>query len=705
MIRSFVGFFGISLVALAACGSPQPVAPALPPPPSTRSVAAEPQAAPTAPSVAAPRADASLLPRKLLFGNPDHVLPSLSPNGNQIAFIAPDNGVLNIWVGPADDVKSAKVVTQERTRPIRFFKWAFTNEHIVYGNDKGGDENFHIFSVDLKSGKEEDLTPFEGVRAELVDRYDTKPTVILASMNKRDKRFMDPVLIDIKTKAITVLAENTEGYVGYLADRDAKLRIADKMTADGGVELFTPGKPGEWISYAKIAPEDNQTTSPEFFEKNNRTLYFRDSRGRDTSALVTVEMPDGKPKVVFEDPRADVEQLLVHPKLGKVQAVATNRERRVWKVLDKTLQADFDALAKVTEGDMQVVSRSLDDKRWIAAFLHDDAPTGFYLWDRAKKKATFLFTDRAALEGAKLAKMHPVVIKARDGLELVSYISLPRDADAAYTGRPKEPLPMVLFVHGGPWGRDQWGLNPNHQWLANRGYAVLSVNFRASTGFGKKFINAGDHEWAGKMHDDLIDAVKWAIAEKIADPAKVAIMGGSYGGYSTLIGLTFTPDVFACGVDIVGPSNLVTLLNSIPPYWTPMIAEFTHRIGDHRTEEGKKFLFERSALSRVDAIKKPLLIAQGANDPRVKQAESDQIVKAMQAKRLPVTYVLYPDEGHGFARPENRQSFYAVAEVFLAQHLGGKYQPTGEDFQNSTITVPDGVEHVFGLSGALSAKK
>jgi dipeptidyl aminopeptidase/acylaminoacyl peptidase len=287
----------------------------------------------------------------------------------------------------------------------------------------------------------------------------------------------------------------------------------------------------------------------------------------------------------------------------------------------------------------------------------------------------------------------------------VSYLSLPRDADPKGTATPAQALPMVLLVHGGPWARDQWGLNSSHQWLASRGYAVLSVNYRASTGFGKKFINAGDREWAAKMHDDLIDGVQWAIAEKIADPGKVAIMGGSYGGYATLTGLTFTPDVFACGVDIVGPSNLVTLLNSIPPYWTPMIAEFTQRIGDHRTEEGKKFLFERSALSRVDAIKRPLLIAQGANDPRVKQAESDQIVKAMQAKNLPVTYVLYPDEGHGFARPENRMSFYAVAEVFLAEHLGGAYQPVGDDFQNSTITVPGGVEHIQGLSGALSATK
>ena len=698
--RIFSLVAGLSI--LAACQKPEPVAPA-PPLASSSPTVAQP-VAPTGPK-SAPQADPSLLPRKLLFGNPDHLLPSLSPNGKQIAFIAPDEGVLNIWVAPADDVKAAKVVTHERGRPIRFFLWAYTNEHIVYVNDKGGDENFHIFAVDLKSGKEEDLTPFEGVRAELLDRYYDKPSVIFAEMNKRDKRFMDPVLIDIKTKAITPLAENTDGFVGYVADRDAKLRMASKMTADGGLELFTPAKPGEWKSYAKIAPEDNQTTMPLFFEKDNRTLYFRDSRGRDTSALARVELPNAKTTVLFEDPKADVEQLLVHPKLGKVQAVATNRERRVWRVLDKSLQPDFDALAKVSDGDMQVVSRSLDDRRWITAFLHDDAPTGFYLWDRGAKKATFLFSDRPALEKVELAKMHPVVIKARDGLELVSYLSLPRNVDVAGTGKPKEPLPMVLLVHGGPWARDQWGLNPNHQWLANRGYAVLSVNYRGSTGFGKRFINAADHEWAGKMHDDLLDAVSWAVAEKVAVAEKIGIMGGSYGGYATLIGLTFTPDTFACGVDIVGPSNLVTLLNSIPPYWTPMIAEFTQRIGDHRTEEGKKFLFERSALSRVDAIRKPLLIAQGANDPRVKQAESDQIVKAMQAKGLPVTYVLYPDEGHGFARPENRLSFYAVAEVFLAEHLGGKYLPMGDDFQSSSITVPAGAENVFGLREMLDAKR
>jgi dipeptidyl aminopeptidase/acylaminoacyl peptidase len=262
---------------------------------------------------------------------------------------------------------------------------------------------------------------------------------------------------------------------------------------------------------------------------------------------------------------------------------------------------------------------------------------------------------------------------------------------------------MVLFVHGGPWARDSWGLNASHQWLANRGYAVLSVNYRGSTGFGKSFINASNMEWAGKMHDDLIDAVNWAVQEKIADPQKVAIMGGSYGGYATLVGLTFTPDVFACGVDIVGPSNLVTLLNTIPPYWAPMIETFTKRVGDHRTEEGQSFLNQRSPLNFVDRIKKPLLIGQGANDPRVKQSESDQIVKAMQEKSIPVTYVLFPDEGHGFARPENRMSFNAVAEAFLAQHLGGRFEPVGDDFKGASISVPTGADQVPGLAGALPA--
>jgi dipeptidyl aminopeptidase/acylaminoacyl peptidase len=352
-----------------------------------------------------------------------------------------------------------------------------------------------------------------------------------------------------------------------------------------------------------------------------------------------------------------------------------------------------------------VASRTQDDKWWIVQFVVSDGPTRFYLWDRAKKAATFLFTNSKALESAKLQKQHSAVIKAKDGLDLVAYYTLPHDADADADGKADKPAPLVLFVHGGPWARDHWGLNRSHQWLASRGYAVLSVNYRGSTGFGKKFVNAADREWAGKMHDDLLDAVDWAVAQKITTPDKVAIMGGSYGGYATLVGLSFTPERFACGVDIVGPSNLVTLLSTIPPYWEAELEQFTKRVGDHRTEEGKKFLLERSPLTRANAIKRPLLIGQGANDPRVKQAESDQIVKAMQGSKVPVTYVLYPDEGHGFARPENRTSFNAVAEIFLAQCLGGPYQPVGDDFKGASIQVPAGKEHVHGLAALLSPPK
>jgi dipeptidyl aminopeptidase/acylaminoacyl peptidase len=384
-----------------------------------------------------------------------------------------------------------------------------------------------------------------------------------------------------------------------------------------------------------------------------------------------------------------------------MQAVAFNYARPEWKVLDRSIQADLDYLKTVAGGDISVTSRTLDDRTWTVAYLMDNRPVRFYLYDRTARRARFLFTNRKALEDLPLATMHPVVIESRDGQDLVSYLTLPVDSDRGRRGRPDRPLPMVLAVHGGPWARDGWGLIPEHQWLANRGYAVLSVNFRGSTGFGKRFINAANGEWAGKMHDDLIDAVNWAVQERIADKDRIAIMGGSYGGYAALVGLTFTPDVFACGVSLVGPSSIITLLNTIPPYWEPEIAMFTTRVGDHRTEEGRRFLESRSPLTFVEGIRRPLLIGQGANDPRVKQSESDQIVDAMQRKGIPVTYALYSDEGHGFARPENRMSWSAVVEAFLSRHLGGRFEPVGNDFAGSTITVPTGAGGAPGLEEAL----
>jgi len=472
------------------------------------------------------------------------------------------------------------------------------------------------------------------------------------------------------------------------------------MTPDGGSELFTVAADGgSPKSFLKIGFDDVTTTQPFGLDKSGKTLYMADSRGRNTGAMVAMNVEDQKTTILGEDPKADVSGILLHPTEQTIQAFSTNFERTKWTLVDKSIQPDFDYLRTVADGDFNVGSRTLDDKQWIVSYMMDNGPVRFYRYDRGAKKATFLFTNNQKLEKVKLTKMQPTIIKSRDGLDMVCYLSLP--AAEGDVKKPAKPLPTVLLVHGGPYARDQWGYNSMHQWLSDRGYAVLSVNYRGSTGFGKSFVNASTKEWAGKMHDDLIDAVKWAAKEGIADEKKTAIMGGSYGGYATLVGLTFTPDTFACGVDIVGPSNLVTLLSTIPPYWAPMIEMFTTRVGDHRTEEGRSFLTQRSPLTFVDRIKKPLLIGQGANDPRVKQAEADQIVKAMTEKKIPVTYVLYPDEGHGFARPENRMSFNAVTEAFLAQHIGGKFEPIGDDFKGSSIGVPNGAKDVPGVTDAM----
>ncbi|MFN4182904.1 MAG: alpha/beta hydrolase family protein, partial [bacterium] len=426
-----------------------------------------------------------------------------------------------------------------------------------------------------------------------------------------------------------------------------------------------------------------------------------DSRGRDTAVLEEIHIASKETKVLGEDPRADIVEIVMHPTEKTILAASFIYERKHWKPVEPAWEEAFSFLSRLIDGDFSVTSQTLDNRKWIVEYTMDNGPVRYYLYDTEEKEAQFLFTARPDMENLPLARMHPVIIPSRDGLNLVSYYTLPVWSDPDGNGSPEEPLPLVLVVHGGPWSRDFWGYHPWHQWLANRGYAVLSVNFRGSTGFGKKFLNAGNREWGGKMHDDLIDAVQWAIHQGIAEPSKIAIMGGSYGGYATLVGMTFTPEVFACGVDIVGVSNLVTFINSIPPYWKPLLDIIKTRVGDHTTEEGRKFLLSRSPITFVDRIQKPLLIAQGKNDPRVKETESQQIVDVMQKKGIGVTYVLYPDEGHGFARPENSISFTAITEIFLSRCLGGRYQPIGEDFQGSSLTVPAGAELIPGLNEAL----
>jgi dipeptidyl aminopeptidase/acylaminoacyl peptidase len=644
-------------------------------------------------------AQTGLIPRDVLFGNPDKAGPQISSDGKYISYLAPVDGVLNVWVGPAGNLEAAKPVSKDKKRGIRSYFWAYTGQHVLYIQDNDGDEDYHVYCVDLKDNTTKDLTPLKKIRANISGVSHKFPNEIIIGLNDRaPHQFHDLYRVNIETGERKLIQKNDQ-FAGFEVDDDFAVRFSLQFTPDGGIQYQEPDGQGGWKDFLKVGQEDSLTTSISGFDKTGKVLHLIDCRGRDTAAVKTLDLNTRQETLVAEDPKCDAGSIMRHPTERTIQAVTFTYDRTRREFKDKAVESDFEVLKKVADGEISVGSRTLDDRQWIVSFMMDNGPVRYYHYDRDSKKARFLFTNRKDLEGLPLQKMHPAVVKSRDGLDLVCYYTLPPGSDKDGDGKPDHPVPTVLDVHGGPWGRDTWGLHPEHQLLANRGYAVLSVNFRGSTGFGKKFLNAGNKEWAGKMHDDLLDAVDWAVKQKISDPAKVAIMGGSYGGYATLVGLTFTPDKFACGVDIVGPSNIVTLLKTIPPYWAPAIQQFKDRVGDFTTEEGRSFLNERSPLSHVESIKKPLLIGQGANDPRVKQAESDQIVKAMTEKNIPVTYVLFPDEGHGFARPENRLAFYAITEAFLARHLGGRYEGIGTTFKGSTVTVPNGANDVPGLSG------
>ena len=640
-----------------------------------------------------------LIPRRVFFGNPDRAQVTISPDGEHLAWLAPRDGVLNVWVAPRERPADARPVTADNGRGIRFYAWAYTGGDILYIQDKGGDENWRVYSADIATGEVGDLTPFEGVAAQIVGLSHHRPEEIVVALNDRDPQWHDIYRVNLISGERTLLLQH-DRFMGVDVDDDLAIRTAIQMTPDGGLDIYRPAG-DDWALWQSFPGEDMLTASTAGFDKSGNVLYLRDSRERDTAALVAIDLTTGDRSLLAADELADADQVLRHPTERHVQAVAFVYDRKRWQVLDPAIAADLDYLATVADGEVEITSRSQDDLAWLVAYVVDDGPVRYYLYDRQRGVADFLFTNRAELEGLPLAKMRPAVVPARDGLNLVVYYTLPPGSDSDGDGVPDAPLPLVFIPHGGPWARDSWGFNGWHQWLANRGYAVLSVNFRSSTGFGKAFTNAGDFEWAGKILEDQQDGVQWAIVQGIADPARVAVMGGSFGGYSTLAGLTFYPEAFACGVDIVGPSNLITLLETIPPYWQPMVELFTTRVGDHRTEEGRALLKAHSPLTHVDRIVRPLLIAQGANDPRVKQAESDQIVSAMQARGIPVAYALYPDEGHGFARPQNNLSFAALAEAFLGRCLGGRVQPIGDDLSGSSLTVPVGAAEVPGLVEAL----
>lgn len=609
--------------------------------------------------------ETELIPREILFGNPLKAAPRISPDGTMLAYLAPVDNVLNVWVktiGQDDD----KPVTKDDNRGIRRYFWAADGEHIMYLQDKGGNENWRLYGVNLNTDEIKDLTPYDEVQVQIVERDKHFPNDLLISMNKENPQVHDVYHLDLTTGELDMVARNPGNVIGWLADTNLEIRCAMGATPDGGFDLlYREDKDGSFDRLLTWGSEDALTSEIVSFNKAGDALFMRDSRNANASRLVKMNIDTGAIEVIAEDPVYDVGNVMINPDTYEVEAVVFTRDRDEWKVIDQSIKDDVDAIAALDDGDYFIYDRDNADKTWLVGFTKDDGPVSYYAFDRGAKKGTFLFVHMPALNDYELVSMEPVSFKSRDGKTIHGYMTFPPDKD-------RRNLPMVLNVHGGPWYRDSWGYNPEAQWLANRGYVCLQVNFRGSTGYGKDFLNAADKEWGAKMHDDLIDGVNWAIDQNYADPEKVAIYGGSYGGYAALVGATFTPDAFCCSVDIVGPSNLLTFINSIPPYWSSYRALLYQRIGNPETEE--EFLKSRSPLFKADQIKIPMLIAQGANDPRVKQAESEQIVEALKNKGVDYKYMLFPDEGHGFAKPENRLKFYGAAEEFLAKHLGGRFE-------------------------------
>ena len=648
-----------------------------------------------------PANDVPLIERAKIFGNPSKSGGRISPDGKWLSWIAPRDGVLNVWVAPASDLSKARALTDEKVRPIRGSFWSPDSKTLLFIQDKGGDENFLLYGVNVVSGKQINYTPFEKTRVQIVQISSKVKDRILIGINNRDPRWHDVYSLDLASGKLTLVQQN-DGYGGYLADEQLNLRLASKPRSDGGATYFrVKGGKVESTPLADIGLDDSQTTAPLTFTTDGKILYWTDSRGRNTSALLAQDVASGKTTVVAEDARADISNALYDQRTGRVQAYSVNYLQQEYVPLSNEVKGDLEFLKKNTKGQFSVVSRTDADDKWLVAVDAVTAPPSAWLYERKTKHLTQLYVTRPELEGAPLVPMYPQEIKARDGLALVSYLTLPQASQADGSGHASKPVPLVLLVHGGPWARDGYGYNSTHQWLANRGYAVLSVNYRGSTGFGKQFISAGDLQWGRKMHDDLLDAVQWAVKSGVTTADKVAIMGGSYGGYATLAGMAFTPTTFACGVDIVGPSNLFTLLQTIPPYWEAGKQQFYKRMGDPTTEEGRALLKERSPLNFAGDIQRPLLIGQGANDPRVNVRESDQIVAEMAAKNIPVTYVLFPDEGHGFARPVNSIAFNAVAENFLGKCLDGRAEAIGGTIKASTAQIKHGAEFAPGLQEAL----
>ncbi|MGE3930677.1 MAG: prolyl oligopeptidase family serine peptidase [Hyphomonadaceae bacterium] len=645
-----------------------------------------------------------LIARADLFGDPGRQDAQISPRGDRIAFLAPRDGTLNLWVVAATGLDEPRPVTDDQDYGVREYLWAHDGASLIYVRDTG-DENTQVFAAPAAGGEPRALSP-EGARAEILGVSPSDPTGVIITLNQRDRQWPDVFRADINTGSLTLVHRNVQSaaaprFSRFLVDRDNRLRLGLAALEDGGLAVMSRGENGRWSSLFNIPFEDAVSSRPIAFEAGGASFLMLDSTGRDRAALVRVDAVTGVKTVLGESPQADVVDVWLDPGTHAPEAFAADYLRPDWRALDADAQADLDFLDQSMIGDPSVVSRSLDDSRWIVVEAGPTNPERSYLYDRSdrnNRRLTLLFRHRPALAEAALQPMTPVEIEARDGLTLVSYLTLPAGSDANRDTRPDTPTPLVVLPHDGPWSRDSYGYNALHQWLANRGYAALSVNFRGSTGLGKAFLNAGNAEWGGRMQEDLLDAVQWAVEQGVARSDRVAIMGQSYGGYAALAALAFAPDRFRCGISYGGIVDLSTMLEAPPANWSAFRDALALRVGDTATPEGREALRDRSPLNSARAIQAPLLLAIGGRDPLASRADTDQLAQALRSRRLPFTYINFPDAGRALARPQDRLAFLTVAEHFLGECLGGRVEPVGAAFEGVRMDVLDGAGVAPGLS-------
>jgi dipeptidyl aminopeptidase/acylaminoacyl peptidase len=641
----------------------------------------------------------SLVPRDALFASPTYSELQISPDGKQLAFLHPLNGVLNVWVAPLDDPKAATPVTRFDTRPPDSFQWSPDGRYILVLKDVGGEEHSQLWVADLEKRTVANMTADPAVQTKIVKLSKRRPGEILVGMNIRDRRYRDIYRIDLATGQRTEVLRNERNYIDVVADPDFNIRLGVRGNADGSSTYFRldPAGPTEFMTIPLASLRNSRILG---LDGAGKLLMF-DSRTSDKANLVSVDLATGKQTPLAASGRADIVDTLFDEASGTLLATREDPLVSEWTVRSDDVRAEFAALQAVAAGPFKIVDQTPDNARWLLLETVPNRPDRYSWWNRNDRTLVPLLSTRPGLDKQALARRIPVTIASRDGLTLPSYLTLPTNAKLGADGMPVTPVPLVLLVHGGPWLRDDLAFDPQHAWLADRGYAVLSVNFRASGGFGSDFMAKGDRKWSETMHDDLLDGVQWAIDKGVTAKDRVAVMGLSYGGYSTLVSLSFTPDTFQCGVDLAGPSNLVRQVARMPKWWTWQRPQFVNRVGDPATKEGAADLMRRSPIARVDAISKPLLVTNGANDPRIFPSQSEEIVDALKARGKPVTYAFYPDEGHVYAKDATNISFAAIAEHFLSKCLGGPAEPYGDDLAGSQVELKTGAGFVPGLERVL----